>query len=72
MLEKQKNRMNLKILGMLREKGAPTLTPFPGEQGFESTDLDLDQMGDVLVAGSKPEELPNKKKKKKLAAEEEE
>lgn len=71
MIPKEKNKMNLKILGMLRDKGAPALTPFPGEQGFESNDLDLDRMGDVLVSGTRigPKEedrgeLPKKPKKK--------
>lgn len=69
MIPKEKSKMNLKILSMLRDKGAPALTPFPGEQGFESSDIDLDEMGDVLLAKGKPEpraeeEKPKKKKKK--------
>lgn len=69
MIPKEKSRMNLKILDMLRSKGAPAVSPFPGEQDFESMDVDLDQMGDVLLAKGKPEpkateEQPKKKKKK--------
>lgn len=60
MLPKDKNKMNLQILQMLRDKGAPALTPFPGEQDFETSDMDLDQMGDVLIAGNKP--MPEEKK----------
>lgn len=56
--------MNLKILEMLRNKGAPSLSPFPGEQGFESEDMDEDQLGDV-VRGAQPELSPEKKKRKK-------
>lgn len=71
MIPSQKNKMNLKILEMLRDKGAPAVTPFPGEQGFEAEDLDLDQMGDVLVAkggpAAGPEDEKSKKKKKKPA-----
>lgn len=51
MLKEQKNKMNMKILEMLRNKGAPSLSPFPGEQEFESEDLDLDNIGDVTIAG---------------------
>ena len=67
MLPNQKNKTNLKILGMLRERGAPQMTPFPGEQDFQSTDLDLDEIGDVLVSGptsqEKPEELKRRRRK---------
>lgn len=67
MLPNQKSKMNMKILEMLRDKGAPQLSPFPGEQDFETTDLDLDQMGDVLVSGptsqEKPEELKKRRRK---------
>lgn len=60
--------MNLKILEMLRNKGAP-ISPFPGEQGFEAEGIDEDQFGDV-VRGAQPELSPEKKKKKKRAPEE--
>lgn len=58
---------------MLRDKGAPSMTPFPGEQDFEATDVDLDQMGDVLLANNtgieKPKlPMPEAKKKKKKPA----
>ena len=65
MLKKDKNKMNLKILGMLREKGAPALTPFPGEQDFETTDTDLDELGDVLVAGNVDEKKAEQERRKK-------
>jgi hypothetical protein len=64
MLKKNRDKMNLKILGMLRQKGAPSLTPFPGEQGFESEDVDDSQYGDV-VRGRTEELIPEVKKKKK-------
>lgn len=63
MLKEQKNKMNLKILEMLRNKGAP-LSPFPGEQGFEMEGQDEDQYGDI-VRGRQPELSPEKLKKKK-------
>lgn len=69
MLREQKNKMNLKILEMLRSKGAPGISPFPGEQEFESLDMDEDQFGDV-VRGRQEELSPEKKKKKKRAQEE--
>ena len=62
--------MNLKILEMLRSKGAPSLTPFPGEQGFESEGMDEDQFGDV-VRGAQPELSPEKLKRKKRKSPEE-
>jgi hypothetical protein len=68
MLREQKNRMNLKILQMLRNKGAPELSPFPGEQGFESEGMDEDQFGDV-VRGGQPELSPEKLKRKKRKSE---
>jgi hypothetical protein len=47
------------------------MSPFPGEQDFETTDLDLDALGDVLIAKNRigPEEeesseLPKPPKKK--------
>lgn len=52
---------------MLRDKGAPALTPFPGEQGFESADMDLDQFGTVLQSGSGLSATQKKKKKKPVA-----
>lgn len=69
MLKEQKNKMNLRILEMLRDKGAPGLSPFPGEQDFESTDMDEDQFGNI-VRGRSEELSPEKKKKKKRAPEE--
>jgi len=69
MLREQKNKMNLKILEMLRSKGAPGISPFPGEQDFESLDMDEDQFGDV-VRGRQEELSPEKKKKKKRSPEE--
>lgn len=85
MLPKEKNKMNLNILQMLRSRGMPDATPFPGEQGFQSTDQDLDQMGNVLIAGGQPippkklDKLPmppkqgtEEKKKKKRRPDEEE
>lgn len=63
MLPKQRSKSNLRILEMLREKGAPSLSPFPGEQGFETEDLDLDQMGDILLAKGQPEQSKKKKKR---------
>lgn len=62
MLPDQKNKMNLRIIEMLRSKGAPAASPFPGEQDFESTDHDLDEMGDVLIAG-RPEALEKAQEK---------
>ena len=64
MLREQKNKMNLKILEMLRNKGAPSLSPFPGEQDFESLDMDEDQFGDV-IRGRQEELSPEERKKKK-------
>jgi hypothetical protein len=65
MLKKDRDKTNLKILSMLREKGAPSLTPFPGEQDFQSKDLDLDQMGDVLISGPTSEEKPEELRKRR-------
>ena len=64
----QKNKMNLRILSMLRDKGAPALSPFPGEQAFEAEDVDLDSMGDAVQKPMLPEELlpPGKGEKKGL------
>ena len=50
---------------MLRDKGAPSMTPFPGEQDFQSTDVDLDQMGDVVLSGPTSEEKPEELRKRK-------
>ena len=52
--------MNLNILQMLRDRGMPDATPFPGEQGFQTTDQDLDEMGNILIAGTQP--IPKQKK----------
>lgn len=70
MITKEKNRMNLKILEMLRNKGAPALSPFPGEQGFEAEGMDEDQFGDI-VRGAQPELSPEKLKRKKRKSPEE-
>lgn len=64
MIPKQKSKLNLRILSMLREKGAPSMSPFPGEQGFQSEDMDEDQYGNT-VRGKSEELVPSKKKKKK-------
>lgn len=64
MIPKQKSKLNLRILNMLREKGAPSMSPFPGGQGFQSEDMDEDQYGEV-VRGKSEELVPSKKKKKK-------
>lgn len=64
MIPKQKSRLNLRILNMLREKGAPSMSPFPGDQGFQSEDMDEDQYGDT-IRGKSEELVPSKKKKKK-------
>lgn len=67
MLRKDRNKMNLNILEMLRDRGVPAATPFPGEQEFESSDVDLDQVGDVVA--SPAIESPEKRKKKRRLSE---
>lgn len=64
MMKKNRDRMNLKILEMLRSKGAPAISPFPGEQDFESEDVDDSQYGDV-VRGKTEDLIPEVKKKRK-------
>lgn len=64
MMKKNRDRMNLKILEMLRSKGAPAMSPFPGEQDFESEDVDDSQYGDV-VRGKTEDLIPEVKKKRK-------
>ena len=65
MMRKQRDKMNLKILGMLRQKGAPALTPFPGEQGFESEDIDVDGTGDIVTATTGVSDSAERRKKKR-------
>jgi|NOAtaT_6_FD_contig_21_1612294_length_480_multi_3_in_0_out_0_1 hypothetical protein len=70
MMKKDRDKMNLRILGMLRQRGAPSLTPFPGEQGFESEDVDLDQTGDVVAADATGGLSSTERRKKKRRPEE--
>ena len=60
----KRGKMTLEILGKLREKGAPTLSPFPGEQAFESQDEDISPDGSIVGGEISPELLRKKKKKK--------
>lgn len=58
----KRGKMTLEILGKLREKGAPSFSPFPGEQSFESQGEDISPDGSI-VGGEIPPELLRKKKK---------
>lgn len=40
------------------------MSPFPGDQDFQSEDMDEDQYGDI-IRGKSEELVPSKKKKKK-------
>lgn len=52
MLSSLQKKANLKILEKLRDKGAPSLSPFPGEQDAVVEDVDLDPMGTTLASGA--------------------
>jgi len=67
MLPKEKNKKTLDILNMLREKGAPTASPFPGEQDATGTTVDTGEDGVVMAAPMEKLPVPLKKNKKPLS-----
>jgi len=52
---------------MLREKGAPTASPFPGEQDATGTTVDTGEDGVVMAAPMEKLPVPLKKNKKPLS-----
>ena len=67
MLPQEKNKKTLGILNMLRDKGAPAASPFPGEQDAAGSTVDTGEEGVVTAAPIEKLLVPPKKDKKNSA-----
>lgn len=67
MLPQEKNKKTMGILNMLRDKGAPAASPFPGEQDAAGSTVDTGEDGVVTAAPMEKLPVPLKKNKKPLS-----
>lgn len=68
MLPKEKSKKTLDILNMLREKGAPAASPFPGEQDAAGSTVDTGADGVVTAAPMEKLPVPPKRSRKPVSS----